>query len=172
MMMKKIRFGKTDLRVSELGFGGIPITRLELNEAAQLARYCFEQGINFFDTANIYGDSEVKLGTALQDVRERVILATHSLCDHIEEDLELAARKGPGAIEPEVTRKDSLVSRIDRANRLMEAARERLRQGLSQLKADPEIAALDVSIVGVVRAVETGIYYAYYPERDAFEPML
>ncbi|MFC1823032.1 aldo/keto reductase [Thermodesulfobacteriota bacterium] len=93
-MMRKIRLGKTELQVSELGFGGIPITRLDLKDAVRLARYCFEQGINFFDTANIYGDSELKLGTALQKVRERVILATKTFlrdgagaAGHIEESL-------------------------------------------------------------------------------------
>jgi predicted aldo/keto reductase-like oxidoreductase len=77
--MKSVRLGKTGILVSGLGFGGIPITRLAFNEAASLVRYCFDQGITFFDTANAYGDSEPKIGSALQDVRKQVTLATKTL---------------------------------------------------------------------------------------------
>ena len=77
--MKRIVIGKTGLEVYRLGFGGIPITRLASNEAAGLVRYCFDQGITFFDTANAYGDSEPKIGSALQDVRKQVTLATKTL---------------------------------------------------------------------------------------------
>jgi len=77
--MKKIRLGQTGLMVSELGFGGIPITRLELNEAADLVRHCFDQGVNFFDTAHAYRDSEAKIGAGLAGVRDKVYLATKSM---------------------------------------------------------------------------------------------
>jgi len=93
--MKSVRLGKTGILVSELGFGGIPITRLDFNEAVSLVGYCFDQGITFFDTANAYGDSERKIGSALQDVRDQVTLATKTLVRdaagamrHIEESLE------------------------------------------------------------------------------------
>lgn len=77
--MRKKRLGRTELWVSELGFGGIPITRLDLNEAVDLIRYCYAQGITFFDTAYLYGDSEPKIGVALNDVRDQVIIATKTL---------------------------------------------------------------------------------------------
>jgi hypothetical protein len=77
--MRKIRLGKTGLMASELGFGGIPIIRLETDEAAEVVRHCFDCGITFFDTANVYGDSEKKIGLALESVRDKVILATKTL---------------------------------------------------------------------------------------------
>ncbi|MGD9125479.1 MAG: aldo/keto reductase, partial [Desulfarculaceae bacterium] len=94
--MKKIRLGRTGLMVSEIGFGGIPVTRLDMQEAVDLVTYCFEKGINFFDTANMYGDSEEKIGRALEGVRDQVILATKSrkldgegLKEHMARSLEL-----------------------------------------------------------------------------------
>jgi uncharacterized protein len=77
--MKSIRLGKTELQVSELGFGGIPIIPLGFEEGVAMVRYCFDKGINFFDTANMYADSEKKIGAALDSVRDKVIIATKTL---------------------------------------------------------------------------------------------
>jgi hypothetical protein len=77
--MKKVRLGRTGLTVSEVGFGGIPIINLGMEEAVSLLRHCFELGITFFDTANMYGDSEKKIGAALEHLRDRVVLATKTL---------------------------------------------------------------------------------------------
>ena len=77
--MKKKRLGKTGLMVSELGFGGIPIMQLETDDAAEMVRYCFDRGVNFFDTANMYLDSEGKIGQALEGVRDQVVIATKTL---------------------------------------------------------------------------------------------
>ena len=77
--MRSARLGKTGLEVSELGFGGIPITRLDLAEAVALVKYSLDRGISFFDTAYVYGDSEAKMGAALQGVRDQVVLATKTL---------------------------------------------------------------------------------------------
>jgi uncharacterized protein len=59
--MKMIRLGRTELQVSELGFGGIPIIPHSLADGVAMVRYAFDRGINFFDTANMYGDSEKKM---------------------------------------------------------------------------------------------------------------
>jgi hypothetical protein len=74
--MKPTRLGQTDLIVSQVGFGGIPIIPLGKDEAISVVRHCFEGGINFFDTAHMYNDSEEKIGAALLPVRDDVILAT------------------------------------------------------------------------------------------------
>ncbi len=42
------KLGSTGLNVSELGFGGIPILRLESTEAEHIVRHAFDKGINFF----------------------------------------------------------------------------------------------------------------------------
>jgi len=78
--MKQYRLGKTELLVSELGFGGIPIIPLSMEEGAAVVRHCFEKGITFFDTANAYGDSEKMVGLALENVRDQVVLATKTSC--------------------------------------------------------------------------------------------
>jgi aryl-alcohol dehydrogenase-like predicted oxidoreductase len=77
--MNYIPFGKTGLMVSELGFGGIPIIRLDEEAAVWVLRRAYESGITFYDTANAYRDSEKKIGRALGDVRDKVILATKTI---------------------------------------------------------------------------------------------
>jgi uncharacterized protein len=72
----KRRLGRTNLQVSQVGFGGTWISELPLEEAIAIVRYAFELGINYFDTAKLDGDSEEKIGRALQDVRGQCILAT------------------------------------------------------------------------------------------------
>ena len=68
--------GKTGLKISEIGFGGIPIMRLDMEESIRVTRHAFDCGITFFDTANMYKDSEVKLGKALLGIRDKVVIAT------------------------------------------------------------------------------------------------
>jgi predicted aldo/keto reductase-like oxidoreductase len=78
--MEKVRFGKTELMVSKVAFGGIPIMRLPKAEAASIVREAIELGINFIDTANVYTDSEEKIGEAIKGVkREDLIIATKSM---------------------------------------------------------------------------------------------
>lgn len=76
--MKKIKLGRTNLMVSRVGFGALPIQRISLEEAAYLLRKAYDNGINFFDTARGYTDSEEKIGYALSDVRSNIIIATKS----------------------------------------------------------------------------------------------
>jgi len=64
--------------VSRVGFGALPIQRISLEEAAYLLRKAYDNGINFFDTARGYTDSEEKIGYALSDVRPNIIIATKS----------------------------------------------------------------------------------------------
>ncbi|MDR3085647.1 MAG: aldo/keto reductase [Christensenellaceae bacterium] len=74
--MEKIRLGKTGLLVTRSAFGALPVQRLGKEEGAALLYRAFECGINFFDTANGYSDSEEKIGLALSKVRDQVIIAT------------------------------------------------------------------------------------------------
>jgi len=74
--MEKIRLGRTGLMVSRSDFGAIPIQRLDKAEAGRLLQKAYESGINFFDTARSYTDSEEKIGLALADVRGEILLAT------------------------------------------------------------------------------------------------
>jgi hypothetical protein len=74
--MKTIRLGATALEISEIGFGGIPIIPLPHEEAVSVIQHCFNRGITFFDTANMYPTSEEKIGGALKSVRREVVIAT------------------------------------------------------------------------------------------------
>jgi len=78
--MEKIRLGRTNLLVSRVGFGALPIQRVSLEEAKYILRKAYDNGINFFDTARGYTDSEEKIGHALSDVRDKVIIATCLRC--------------------------------------------------------------------------------------------
>jgi len=74
--MDTIRLGRTNLIVSKNGFGALPVQRVGMEDACRLLRKAFENGINYFDTARAYSDSEEKLGNALSDVREKIIIST------------------------------------------------------------------------------------------------
>ena len=78
MEMKKVRLGKTDLWVTKTAFGALPVQRIGHPEAKKLLRRAYESGINYFDTANMYSDSEEKIGEALHDVRRNIVISTKS----------------------------------------------------------------------------------------------
>lgn len=92
--MDKIRLGRTELYVTKASFGALPIQRISKADAVKLVRRAYEGGINYFDTANAYTDSEEKLGEALHDVRANVVISTKSagkdkktVLAHIEQSL-------------------------------------------------------------------------------------
>jgi aryl-alcohol dehydrogenase-like predicted oxidoreductase len=76
--MEHTRLGRTGLMVSRTSFGALPIQRVDFEQARTILRGAYEGGINFFDTARGYSDSEEKIGYALSDVRDEVFLATKS----------------------------------------------------------------------------------------------
>lgn len=80
MVLQKVKLGRTGYRVSPIGFGALPIQRLSTDEAVELLRASIRLGLNFIDSANMYGDSEVMIGKALQGAAaSEIILATKSL---------------------------------------------------------------------------------------------
>ncbi|MBO5166063.1 MAG: aldo/keto reductase [Lachnospiraceae bacterium] len=74
--MQTVRLGKTELTVSKNGFGALPIQRISKADAVYLLRKAFDNGINYFDTARWYTDSEEKMGEALAGVRDKIIIST------------------------------------------------------------------------------------------------
>ena len=68
--------GKTGLRVSRLGLGGIPIQRIDAEGTKTLVREMMAQGVNYIDTARAYTVSEEYLGYALEGIRDKFVLAT------------------------------------------------------------------------------------------------
>ncbi|MTI65660.1 MAG: aldo/keto reductase [Firmicutes bacterium] len=75
-MLKRI-LGKTEFEVSVIGFGGIPIQKVDKDTAIKLITKASEEGINFIDTATGYGKSEELIGYGIESVgREKWIVAT------------------------------------------------------------------------------------------------
>ena len=74
--MEKMRLGKSGLMVTRIGFGGIPIQRLNEEDAIAVVKRCLEHGINFIDTANAYTTSEARIGKAIAGRRQDLIIAT------------------------------------------------------------------------------------------------
>lgn len=70
--------GKTGLRISRVGFGGIPIQRIEAAQAHGLLQAVADAGINFIDTAKAYTVSEAYIGESIEGMRDRFVLATKS----------------------------------------------------------------------------------------------
>lgn len=71
--------GKTGLKISAVGFGGIPIQRVPAGGVDAIINRALDLGINFFDTARGYTDSESKLGAVLKIRRQEIIIATKSM---------------------------------------------------------------------------------------------
>ncbi|HLH02388.1 MAG TPA: aldo/keto reductase [Bryobacteraceae bacterium] len=82
--MKKRELGRSGLEVSAIGFGCMSIGIADVytssarteQEAIAVVDRALDLGINFLDTANIYGDSEIIVGKALRGKRDGVVLAT------------------------------------------------------------------------------------------------
>ena len=73
--MEKRTYGKTNEKLSILGFGGIIVTNQEQRDADNFVAEALDRGINYFDVSPTYGNAEVKLGSALAGKREKVFLA-------------------------------------------------------------------------------------------------
>lgn len=76
--MVNVTLGSTGITVNKNGFGALPIQRIPQADAVKLVRKACAAGINFIDTARAYSDSELKLGEALEGIRDTVYLATKS----------------------------------------------------------------------------------------------
>jgi len=83
--MDLVRLGKTELKVSRISFGALPIQSVDRDSAVKVVRYAYERGINFFDTARAYTTSEGDLGRALAALNSKVIVATKSVYENLEQ---------------------------------------------------------------------------------------
>lgn len=91
--MRKKTIGKTGIEVSEIAFGGVEIgmpygmrvkssaDMLTEQEAIKLLYEALGRGINFFDTARLYGESERIIGLAFEGKRQQVVIT--SKCRHL-----------------------------------------------------------------------------------------
>lgn len=93
--MKKIRLGRTGLMVTKPAFGVLPLQRVEMNEAVRILRKAYDNGINYYDTARAYTDSEEKIGQALSGVRKDIVISTKTQArkkDTLEKHLETSLK--------------------------------------------------------------------------------
>ena len=88
--------GKTGLKISRLGFGGIPIQKIDAEGTKALMEQLKDEGVNYIDTARAYTVSEEYLGYALQGIRRHFILATKSMARTAEamaKDIDISLEK-------------------------------------------------------------------------------
>ena len=71
--------GKTGLKISRMGFGGIPIQKIDEEGTKKLLHAMAEKGINYIDSARGYTVSEQYIGYGLEGIRDKFVLATKSM---------------------------------------------------------------------------------------------
>ncbi|HLY58767.1 MAG TPA: aldo/keto reductase [Stellaceae bacterium] len=139
--MQKRRLGGSDLEVSAIGLGCMGMTfshgpRKDRQEMIGVIRSAVEQGVTFFDTAEVYGPlaNEILVGEALAPLRERVVIAT-KFGFNIDPD---GGRQAPG-----------LNSRPEHVKAVAEASLKRLGIDtidlLYQHRVDPDVPIEDVA---------------------------
>lgn len=113
--MKSRKLGKTGIEVSEIAFGGVEIgipygigvkgheDMLTRDQAVDLLHEALDKGINFYDTAHYYGESESIMGEAFHDRRDKVVLSTK--CKHF--------RDNGGAILPYTALKKTIEGSLE-----------------------------------------------------------
>ena len=88
--------GNTGLRISRLGFGGIPIQKTTKEAVRELMHALADAGVNYIDTARAYTVSEEFIGYGIQGIRDRFVLATKSMsrsADGMAQDIRTSLQK-------------------------------------------------------------------------------
>jgi uncharacterized protein len=135
--MKRMVLGKTGIEVARLGFGGIPIQRVDEAQAIEAVLYSLEKGMDFIDTSRVYTNSETKIGKALKQTDKKPAIATKSFqrtADGIRKDVDLSL-------------KELQVDFID----IYQC------HGISTLEDYRKITAPDGAYAGLVKAKEEGL---------------
>lgn len=84
-MMRTVTLGNTGITVNKNGFGALPIQRISEEKAVKLLHKAYEHGINFYDTARFYTDSEEKLGAAFEGMRDKIYIASKTMTTKVDE---------------------------------------------------------------------------------------
>ena len=93
--MTTVRLGRTELVAGKQSFGCLPIQRITKEEAVALLRRAYDGGMNYFDTARAYSDSEEKVGAAFAGMRDKIIISTKTqavTAEGMRKDLEESLR--------------------------------------------------------------------------------
>lgn len=176
--MRYRRLGRSGIRVSEVGFGAWAIAmdwwgkRVEEDEAVRMIRRAHDLGINFFETADMYGKgkSERLLGRALEGYRDEVVISTKYGYDFAGAE-QVGHSELPQSFSEEFTRA------------ALRASLERLRTGrvdvyglhnpkLPHVRDDSVFATLSSLVSeGLVRACQVALGPAIGWEREGMEAM-
>jgi aryl-alcohol dehydrogenase-like predicted oxidoreductase len=155
--MGEIILGRTGLRVNKDGFGALPIQRIPLSQAVPLLRRALDGGLNYFDSARAYTDSEEKLGAAFSSRRGEFILATKTASSSVEgfwRDLETSLKTlGTGYIDVYQFHNPETVPRPGDGNGLYDAMLQAREQGKIRF-----IGITNHRLSVAREAVESGLY--------------
>ena len=155
--MQKVILGRTGMEVSKNGFGALPIQRISKKEAVYLLQKAFYNGINYFDTARGYTDSEEKLGAAFSYIREKLIISTKTGAqdaDGFWKDLETSLRMlGTDYIDIYQFHNPAFCPKPGDGSGLYEAALEAKKQG--KIRA---IGLTNHRLAVAKEALESGLY--------------
>lgn len=183
--MQKVILGKTGIEVSKNSFGALPIQRISKKDAVYLLQKAFYQGINYFDTARAYSDSEEKLGAAFSYIREKLIISTKTAAqtgEDLKKDLEESLRMlktdyidiyqfhnpafcpkpgdGSGLYEAaEEAKKEGKIRHIGITNHRIAVAKEAIESGLYETMQFPFSylsSEADLEIVEMCRKADMG----------------
>lgn len=156
-MMGKIQLGSTGIEIEKNGFGCLPIQRVSKEEAARLLRKAVDGGIDYFDTARAYSDSEEKVGHAFAGIRDKVVIATKThaqtgaeLKEHLETSLNML---GTDYIDVYQFHNPAFVPRPGGEDGLYDAALEAKRQGKIR-----HIAITNHRLAVAREAIDSGLF--------------
>ncbi|HEY5467124.1 MAG TPA: aldo/keto reductase, partial [Clostridia bacterium] len=156
--MQYTTLGRSGLRVSRTGFGAIPIQRIDAAAAKRLLLRAVEGGVNFFDTALGYTDSEEKIGQAFQDLdRSKLVIATKTPSktgEGLMRDLKISlGRLGMDYVDLYQFHNPDFLPAPGGADGLYDAALEAKRQGLIR-----SIGITQHDALRAVEAAKSGLY--------------
>lgn len=76
--MERLVLGKTGLEIVRMGFGGIPIQRVDEETAIDTVQHAIKSGVDYIDTARAYTTSEERIGKALETTAKSVVISSKS----------------------------------------------------------------------------------------------
>ena len=153
----KLQLGHTGIEIEKNGFGCLPIQRISKEDAAYLLRKAADGGMNYFDTARAYSDSEEKLGYAFAGMREQVVIATKTMAqtgEALRKDLEASLKAlNTGYIDVYQFHNPAFVPRPGGEDGLYDAALEAQAQGKIR-----HIAITNHRLAVAHEAIDSGLY--------------
>ena len=153
----KITLGHTGIEIEKNGFGCLPIQRISKEDAAYLLRKAADGGMNYFDTARAYSNSEEKLGYAFAGMREQVVIATKTMAqtgEALRKDLEASLKAlNTGYIDVYQFHNPAFVPRPGGEDGLYDAALEAQVQGKIR-----HIAITNHRLAVAHEAIDSGLY--------------